>query len=79
MKFLSTKEVGKLLNITSRTVCNLANAKALPGAVRIGDLWRFRKDVLMDWLTKQTEPEASAAGLKPAMPVPKQHPSPAPR
>ena len=79
MEFLTSEEVAKILNISGRTACKLGEAKVLPGATKIGKQWRFRKDILMNWLIQQTGPEASAAGLKADVPVHKQHPSSIPR
>ena len=55
MEFLTPEEVAKILNISNRTARKLGEAKVLPGAAKIGKQWRFRKDLLMDWLSKQTE------------------------
>ena len=54
MHFLSTKDVSKLLNISGPTIRKLAESRLIPGATRIGKLWRFRKDVLMGWIEERT-------------------------
>lgn len=40
-KIVSAKEVAEFLNITEGTVYRLAKEGKLPGAVRVGNQWRF--------------------------------------
>ena len=56
MEFLSAETVAKLLNISSRTARKLGESHVLPGAIKVGKQWRFRKDLLLEWLEKETQP-----------------------
>jgi PTS system nitrogen regulatory IIA component len=49
--FLTTDDVARMLNISPRTVCLWAELGKLP-AVRIGKLWRFRRDAIERYLEK---------------------------
>lgn len=42
-EFLSTDELAKLLNISIKTVRKYIETRQLPGMVKIGRLYRFRK------------------------------------
>jgi excisionase family DNA binding protein len=44
-------EAAKLLRVCNRTVYRLVNQGKLPGA-RVGDSWRFSRDVLLKFLEK---------------------------
>jgi excisionase family DNA binding protein len=49
--FLTTKEVASLLRIAARTVRVRAECGELPG-IKVGRLWRFRKNKLNGLLEK---------------------------
>ncbi|HLO14346.1 MAG TPA: helix-turn-helix domain-containing protein [Anaerolineales bacterium] len=51
---LTVREVAEYLRMSEAKVYRLAKERCLPG-VRIGKSWRFRKDLLDDWLSKRTE------------------------
>lgn len=55
---LNVHEVAEYLRMSEAKVYRLANTGGLP-VVRIGRTWRFRKDLLNDWLSALTE-----SGLK---------------
>jgi len=46
---LSVKEVARYLAVTERTVYRLLKKNALP-SFRVGGLWRFKRDILDDWV-----------------------------
>lgn len=49
---LDAKEVGKILKVHSRTVIRLAEKGELK-AFRVGDLWRFRRSDIEEYIDKQ--------------------------
>jgi excisionase family DNA binding protein len=55
---LTVREVAEYLRMSEAKVYKLANERHLP-AIRIGKSWRFRKDLLDEWLSQCTE-----SGLK---------------
>jgi excisionase family DNA binding protein len=55
---LTVREVAEYLRMSEAKVYRLANERHLP-AIRIGKSWRFRKDLLDEWLSQCTE-----SGLK---------------
>jgi excisionase family DNA binding protein len=55
---LTVREVAEYLRMSEAKVYRLANERHLP-AMRIGKSWRFRKDLLDEWLSQCTE-----SGLK---------------
>jgi excisionase family DNA binding protein len=49
-RFLTTEEVSTLARVTTRTVCNWAASKKLPG-IKLGPkLWRFRTSQVQSFL-----------------------------
>lgn len=58
-QFLSIKDISKYLNIPKRSAYHLAKSGILPGAFRIGRHWRFRKDMLDEWVEEQTKPQTT--------------------
>ncbi len=51
---LTVREVAEYLRMSEAKVYRLANERHLP-AIRIGKSWRFRKDLLDEWLSQCTE------------------------
>lgn len=49
---IDAKEAGKLLKVHARTVVRLAEKGEIP-AFRVGDLWRFRRVDIEDFVKKQ--------------------------
>ncbi len=47
--FLTTKEVARYLRVNPYTVYRLVSQKKLP-AYKVGSQWRFRRNILEDWL-----------------------------
>jgi excisionase family DNA binding protein len=53
---LTVHEVAEYLRMSEAKVYRLAKEHRLP-VVRIGKAWRFRKDLLDEWLSQHTELE----------------------
>ncbi|RPJ25449.1 MAG: DNA-binding protein [Chloroflexi bacterium] len=51
---LTVHDVAEYLRMSEAKVYRLAKEQQLP-AVRIGKTWRFRKDLLDEWLSRCTE------------------------
>ena len=51
---MTVKDVAKYLRMSEAKVYRLVKEDLLP-AVRIGKTWRFRKDLLDDWLKESSE------------------------
>jgi excisionase family DNA binding protein len=58
---LTVREVAEYLRMSEAKVYRLANERHLP-AIRIGKSWRFRKDLLDQWLSQCTESSIKAEG-----------------
>ena len=50
---LTVREVAEYLRLSQAKVYRLAKAGSLP-VFRIGKAWRFRKDLLDEWLVRQS-------------------------
>ena len=48
-ELMSTKDLAKYLKLHAITICKYANEGVIPG-IRIGRMWRFRKDAIDAWL-----------------------------
>lgn len=51
-RLMTIGEVAKYLRIHKSTVYRLAKGKRIP-ASKVGNKWRFRKDVIDRWLTER--------------------------
>lgn len=54
LTILTVREVAEYLRMSEAKVYRLAKERSLP-AIRIGKAWRFRKDLLDEWLSQCTE------------------------
>jgi excisionase family DNA binding protein len=54
LTIMTVHEVAEYLRMSDAKVYRLVKAKQIPVA-RIGKAWRFRKDLLDDWLSERTE------------------------
>jgi excisionase family DNA binding protein len=63
LMILTVREVAKYLRMSETKIYRLVKQRHLP-AIRIGKSWRFRKDLLDDWLNQCTE--ASIQDMKTA-------------
>ena len=61
---LTVRDVAEYLRMSEAKVYRLANERHLP-AIRIGRSWRFRKDLLDEWLSQCTESSLKAEGEDP--------------
>jgi len=52
-EILTIKDVAKYLKVNERTVYRLAASKEIP-AFKVGNVWRFRKDELDQWIKQQS-------------------------
>ena len=53
-EILDVKEVAKILKVSTRTVIRLAERNELV-AFKVGDLWRFRRSDVDDYIQRQIE------------------------
>jgi excisionase family DNA binding protein len=58
MTIMTVREVAEYLRMSEAKVYQLVREQRIP-AVRIGKMWRFRKDLLDQWLSQSME-----AGIK---------------
>lgn len=47
---METREAAQLLGVSIRTLARLAGQGKIPGAVKIGKLWRFNRRKLYDFI-----------------------------
>jgi excisionase family DNA binding protein len=50
---LRAEEVASLLRVTRKAVYSMVDRGEIPGVTKIGRRVRFRRDALLDWLTRQ--------------------------
>jgi excisionase family DNA binding protein len=62
LTILTVREVAEYLRMSETKVYRLVKERRLP-AVRIGKSWRFRKDLLDDWLSQCTESSMDDDGV----------------
>ena len=53
-KLLTIEKAAKYLDIHPGTLYRWARAKKIP-AVKMGKVWRFKKERLEDWVERQTQ------------------------
>jgi excisionase family DNA binding protein len=58
---MTVHEVAEYLRMSDAKVYRLVKTKQIP-VVRIGKAWRFRKDLLDDWLSQRTEASLKVDG-----------------
>jgi len=51
--FVTAEELADYLKVTPRTVLRIVERKELP-AIRVGRQWRFRREWVDEWLSKNT-------------------------
>ena len=61
-EFLTVIELSKKLQVPKSTVYLLAKQKKIPGAFRFGRHWRFRRDMIEEWIEEQTKPKTTITG-----------------
>ena len=52
-EYITVEELAKTLKVNVRTIQRLVVRKELP-AIRVGRLWRFRREWVVEWLKKNT-------------------------
>ena len=52
-EILTIRELAKYLKINERTVYLLAKEKKIPG-IKIGGSWRFKKEMVDNWIIEQS-------------------------
>ena len=62
-QILTVKEVAAYFKVNERTVYRLAIRKEIP-AFRVGASWRFKREEIDEWVTRQDKPEALSGGDK---------------
>jgi excisionase family DNA binding protein len=60
-KILTVREVAEYLRLSEAKVYRLANEGQIPG-IRLGKAWRFREDLLDEWLVEQSRQELHSPG-----------------
>lgn len=58
LALMTVREVAEYLRVSPAKVYRLAKEGALP-VLRIGKAWRFRKDLLDEWLVRQSTMNAA--------------------
>jgi putative molybdopterin biosynthesis protein len=58
---MTVHEVAEYLRVSEAKVYRLVKERRIP-VVRIGKTWRFRKDLLDNWLSECTESSMQSAG-----------------
>jgi excisionase family DNA binding protein len=61
LTILTVREVAQYLRMSETKVYRLVKCRQLP-VFRIGKSWRFRKDLLDEWLSQCTESSLKADG-----------------
>ncbi len=59
-QIMTLQEVAKYLGLHVMTVYKLTREGRVPGA-KIGGQWRFKRDVLEEWLDAQMQPRKASA------------------
>lgn len=63
-EFLTAYDLSKKLNIPKNTIYLLARKGGIPGAMKIGKHWRFRKSMIDEWIEEQTKPRHIETDVK---------------
>lgn len=56
---LRFSEARQLLRLSRNTVYSLAARGEIPGARKVGKEWRFRRDLLLEWLASGESPTSA--------------------
>jgi len=54
---LTPREAAEYLSVHVRTIYRLAKNREIPGR-KVGGSWRFKKDILEEWLSRIENPSA---------------------
>lgn len=75
---MTSEEVAKILRLDKRTVQYHAKQGNIPGAVKIGKMWRFNPEKLREWLEagQPMPPRKTPQPARPTLPAyPPSHPA----
>lgn len=53
-EILTIKEVAEYLKVNERTIYRLANKADIP-AFKVGNIWRFERIKIVDWMNSQSK------------------------
>lgn len=70
MDLITAEELSEQLRIPKNTVYHLAKIRKIPSAFKVGKHWRFRQDMILEWLDKETR-DTSASGASTRVSPPK--------
>jgi excisionase family DNA binding protein len=56
-QFLTPVDLAKLLQVPLRSIYNFAQQGKIPGAFKVGKHWRFREDMIEQWIEEKTRPK----------------------
>ena len=62
-QILTVKKVADYLKVNERTIYRLAARKEIP-AFRVGASWRFKREEIDEWITRQDKPKEFSGGDK---------------
>lgn len=51
--YLTSEELAQSLRVDATTVTRWANSGQVPGAVKFGGHWRFRRSKVLEWIRKR--------------------------
>lgn len=54
INLLTVEDVSKILRIPRRSIYEFAKQGLIPSAFRIGKHWRFREDIVENWIAEQS-------------------------
>ena len=52
-KLLTAQELSQILKIPKRSIYKFAQEGLIPGGFRVGKHWRFREDLVENWIMEQ--------------------------
>jgi excisionase family DNA binding protein len=50
LELLTVNELSKILKISSRTLYRMIDDEQLPFAIKLGGIWRFKKEDVEKWI-----------------------------
>ena len=56
IKLLTASELSQLLRIPKRSIYKFVQEGHIPGGFRVGKHWRFKEDVVQQWIIEQAGP-----------------------
>ena len=68
-ELLTVEDLSKKLKVPMRTVYLFAQKGKIPGAFKFGRHWRFRLDMIEEWIEEQTRPKTAKIQTKQEIPT----------